>query len=117
MQFKPYICVEFDNILLTGLGKLKTEEIIQLSIVILIVVVGQHGGLITLPRIADMYESLGRFLKDLGLLNQVCSVVQFSHCISSISDNYISCKRSLGGILVSPCTSVPSVGLICQEYV
>lgn len=36
-------------------------------------VVGQNGGLITLPRIADMYESLGRFLKDLGLLNQVCS--------------------------------------------
>lgn len=36
-------------------------------------VVGQNGGLITLPRIADMYESLGRFLKDLGLLNQVCT--------------------------------------------
>lgn len=38
-------------------------------------VVGQNGGLITLPRIADMYESLGRFLKDLGLLNQVCYTI------------------------------------------
>lgn len=39
-------------------------------------VVGQNGGLITLPRIADMYESLGRFLKDLGLLNQAVPALQ-----------------------------------------
>ena len=28
-------------------------------------------GQIVLPRVADMYEILGRFLKDLGLLSQV----------------------------------------------
>ena len=28
-------------------------------------------GQIALPRVADMYEILGRFLKDLGLLSQV----------------------------------------------
>ena len=34
-------------------------------------VVGQFGGLVTLPRIADVYEALGRFLRDLNLLNEV----------------------------------------------
>jgi hypothetical protein len=37
--------------------------------------VGQYNGLVTLPRIADMYETLGRFIKDLGLLNQVGHLV------------------------------------------
>ena len=34
-------------------------------------VVGQFNGLVTLPRIADVYEALGRFLRDLNLLNEV----------------------------------------------
>ncbi|KAJ8320207.1 hypothetical protein KUTeg_001794 [Tegillarca granosa] len=38
--------------------------------------VGQNNGLVTLPRIADMYESLGRFVKDLGLLNQAVPALQ-----------------------------------------
>ncbi|XP_069108020.1 nephrocystin-3-like [Argopecten irradians] len=38
--------------------------------------VGQHNGLVTLPRIADMYESQGRFLKDLGLLSQAVPALQ-----------------------------------------
>ncbi|XP_071149515.1 nephrocystin-3-like [Mytilus edulis] len=38
--------------------------------------VGQYGGLITLERIADLYDSLGHFLKDLGQLNQAVSALQ-----------------------------------------
>ncbi|OPL20680.1 hypothetical protein AM593_05449, partial [Mytilus galloprovincialis] len=40
------------------------------------IVVGQYGGLITLERIADLYDSLGHFLKDLGQLNQAVSALQ-----------------------------------------
>ncbi|KAK3083411.1 hypothetical protein FSP39_021957 [Pinctada imbricata] len=47
--------------------------------------VGQYNGLITLPRIADMYESLGRFLKDLGLLNQAVPSLQRALEIREIS--------------------------------
>ena len=41
-----------------------------------ITAIGQYEGKITLPRIADMYETLGRFLDDLGQLNQVSSVIK-----------------------------------------
>ena len=41
----------------------------------LFIAIGQYEGRITLPRIADMYETLGRFLDDLGQLNQVSSVM------------------------------------------
>lgn len=34
-------------------------------------VVGHYDGLVTLPRVADVYEALGRFLRDLGLLTEV----------------------------------------------
>ncbi|XP_077864035.1 nephrocystin-3-like [Saccoglossus kowalevskii] len=34
------------------------------------------GGLITLPRIAEIYETLGRFLKDLGLLKEAIAPLQ-----------------------------------------
>ena len=37
----------------------------------LLSVVGQFNGLVTLPRIADVYEALGRFLRDLNMLNDV----------------------------------------------
>lgn len=33
--------------------------------------VGMFNGMVTLPRIADVYEALGRFLKDLNLLSEV----------------------------------------------
>ena len=36
-----------------------------------ITVVDQYPGFVTLPRIADVYEALGRFLRDLGLLAEV----------------------------------------------
>ncbi|PVD37428.1 hypothetical protein C0Q70_00018 [Pomacea canaliculata] len=36
----------------------------------------EDNGQITLPKIADMYEILGRFLKDLGLLNQALPALQ-----------------------------------------
>ncbi|KAK6166073.1 hypothetical protein SNE40_022850 [Patella caerulea] len=38
--------------------------------------IGQYNGLITLPLIADMYETLGRFLKDMVLLNQALPPLQ-----------------------------------------
>ncbi|KAK3582860.1 hypothetical protein CHS0354_012470 [Potamilus streckersoni] len=38
--------------------------------------IAQYNGTVTLPRIADMYETLGRFLKDLGHLNQAASALQ-----------------------------------------
>lgn len=50
---------------------LKTYEGIIRLICFYFAVVGQYGGLITLERIADLYDSLGHFLKDLGQLNQV----------------------------------------------
>ena len=34
--------------------------------------VGHFDGTVTLPRIADVYEALGRFLRDLNLLVEVC---------------------------------------------
>ena len=33
--------------------------------------VGMFNGMVTLPRIADVYEALGRFLKDMNLLSEV----------------------------------------------
>ena len=33
--------------------------------------VSQYNGAVTLPEIADIYETLGRFLKDIGQLNHV----------------------------------------------
>ncbi|KAL4217270.1 Nephrocystin-3 [Mactra antiquata] len=38
--------------------------------------VSQYNGQVTLPEIADLYETLGRFLKDLGQLNQALSALQ-----------------------------------------
>ncbi|CAH1790232.1 unnamed protein product [Owenia fusiformis] len=38
--------------------------------------VGGFNGMVTLPRIADMYEALGRFLRDLGLLAQASTPLQ-----------------------------------------
>lgn len=38
--------------------------------------VGQYNGLVSLPEIADLYETLGKFLKDLGQLNQALSALQ-----------------------------------------
>ncbi|XP_064597908.1 LOW QUALITY PROTEIN: nephrocystin-3-like [Liolophura sinensis] len=38
--------------------------------------VGQFDGIVTLPRIADMNETLGRFLKDLALLTQALPALQ-----------------------------------------
>ncbi|XP_041374620.1 nephrocystin-3-like [Gigantopelta aegis] len=38
--------------------------------------VGQFDGLVTLPKIADLYETLGRFLKDMGLLKQALPALQ-----------------------------------------
>ncbi|KAL5006057.1 hypothetical protein ScPMuIL_017215 [Solemya velum] len=38
--------------------------------------VGQNNGVLTLARIADIYESLGKFLKDFGLLNQALPSLQ-----------------------------------------
>jgi hypothetical protein len=35
------------------------------------IAVSQYNGQVTLPDIADLYETLGKFLKDLGQLNQV----------------------------------------------
>ena len=40
--------------------------------------VGMLNGMVTLPRIADVYEALGRFLKDLNLLSEVSYKQQFS---------------------------------------
>ena len=40
--------------------------------------VGHFDGTVTLPRIADVYEALGRFLRDLNLLVEVCSVIRQS---------------------------------------
>ena len=34
-------------------------------------VVGEFNGMVTLPRIADVYEALGRYLRDLGMLSEV----------------------------------------------
>ncbi len=39
-------------------------------------VVGQFDGMVTLPRIADVYEALGRFLRDLNLLSEVGKTLQ-----------------------------------------
>ncbi|XP_060562366.1 nephrocystin-3-like [Ruditapes philippinarum] len=38
--------------------------------------VSQYNGQVTLPDIADLYETLGKFLKDLGQLNQALSALQ-----------------------------------------
>ncbi|XP_071941741.1 nephrocystin-3-like [Antedon mediterranea] len=60
------------------------------------------GGVYTLPRIADMYEMLGIFLKDLGLLNQ--AVVPLNRALEvreSIDPDHPSvaqCFYLLGGL-------------------
>ena len=36
-----------------------------------VIIISVDIPVVTQPRIADMYEMLGRFLKDLGLLSQV----------------------------------------------
>ena len=41
----------------------------------LVSAIGQYEGKITLPRIADIYETLGRYLDDLGQLNQVSALI------------------------------------------
>ncbi|XP_071510477.1 nephrocystin-3-like [Diadema antillarum] len=60
------------------------------------------GGHITLPLIADMYEMLGRFVKDLGLLNQAVGSVQRALEIrESIDPDHVSvaqCFHLLGAI-------------------
>ncbi|XP_033113805.1 nephrocystin-3-like [Anneissia japonica] len=60
------------------------------------------GGVFTLPRIADMYELLGRFLKDLGLLNQaVISLNRALEVRESIDPDHPSvaqCFYLLGGL-------------------
>jgi nephrocystin-3 len=39
-------------------------------------VVGQHNGLFTLSKVADAYEALGRYLRDLGLLSEALAPLQ-----------------------------------------
>ena len=47
--------------------------------------VGMFNGMVTLPRIADVYEALGRFLKDMNLLSEV---LMLSSC-GFVSLNFI----------------------------
>jgi len=42
------------------------------KLIVRISAVNQYNGAVTLAEIADLYETLGKFLKDLGQLNQVC---------------------------------------------
>lgn len=45
-------------------------------VLVFFAVVGQFNGLITLSKAADAYEALGRYLRDLGLLNEALAPLQ-----------------------------------------
>ena len=51
--------------------------------------VGQFDGLVTLPKIADVYEALGRFLKDLNLLSEVMHCIRINEAPCS-KINYVN---------------------------
>lgn len=53
-----------------------TQVTHSIQLMYLVPVVGDCNGMITLPRIADMCEALGRFLRDIGLLDQAVHPLQ-----------------------------------------
>ena len=54
-----------------GVDKISMSEAYYKAMKMMEGMVGQFNGLVTLPRIADVYEALGRFLKDLNLFSEV----------------------------------------------
>ena len=78
--------------------------------------VGMFNGMVTLPRIADVYEALGRFLKDLNLLSEVSCKQQFSKqptLNSSFSGldaatESVGDQRVIAGSGSSECRTVPA---------
>lgn len=61
-----------------GVDKITMSEAYYKAMKMMEGMVGEFDGLVTWPRIADVYEALGRFLKDLNLLSEVWQLFIFS---------------------------------------
>ena len=59
-----------------GVDKITMSEAYYKTLKTMEGMVGQFNGLVTLPRIANVYEALGRFLRDLNLLNEALTPLQ-----------------------------------------
>lgn len=59
-----------------GIDKITMSESYYKALKMMEGMVGQFNGLVTLPRIADVYEALGRFLRDLNLLSEALTPLQ-----------------------------------------